>query len=69
MFPAEVEGTGSFSWADVLYFSDEQISCSNLGLLFHFLNTTEMFYERNYLLHCIAHCYNNLQNMKTTIQA
>jgi hypothetical protein len=35
-FPTDVEGAGSSSWADVLYFWDKRISCSNLRLLLHF---------------------------------
>jgi hypothetical protein len=47
MFPADVEGVGSLSWADILYFWDERIYCSNFGWLLHFLNTAEMCYGRN----------------------
>jgi hypothetical protein len=35
-FPTDVEGAGFSSWADVLYFWDKWISCSNLRLLLHF---------------------------------
>jgi hypothetical protein len=30
-FPHDVDGVGSSSWADVLYFWDKRISFSNLG--------------------------------------
>lgn len=36
------EGTGSNSWADVLYVWEKPVSCSNLDQFLHFLNTTEM---------------------------
>jgi hypothetical protein len=37
-FPADVEGTGSSSWVDVLYFCDERLFYSNFGVLVSFLN-------------------------------